>query len=106
MRLAGAAFAAAVAAAAVAGAQSLPPPGNERYVSYFDIVAFGSEVPGQETTIVNKWTGPVRYKLGGRTGAIVQYRPVIERHLETLHTFSDVRFEEIGAQEPGEQMIV
>lgn len=79
---------------------------TERYVSYFDTVVFGSEFAGRSSSIIRKWTEPVRYKLGGNTAAIAKYRPVVQGHLAQLAIFSGLKFDEIGPRDPGENLII
>ena len=55
---------------------------------------------------MRKWTGPIRYKLGGLATAVTRYRPVIEAHMAALSAFSLLEFQEIGGGEAGEQMII
>lgn len=60
--------------------------------------------------VVRKWTDPIRYKLGfnaaAGTAAVNRFRPVVERHLKVLSELTLLKFEEIGARDPGENLII
>ena len=103
MKALGFAIAIALGATAAAGQDR---PTNDQLIGYFETVVFGNEVPGREATIIRKWDGVIRYKFGGITAVVERSRGAAEAHMATLTRFSNLRFEEIAAADPGEQMII
>ncbi len=79
----------------------------DKYVEFFDIVAFGSEIASaHSTTIVRKWPGKViKFKIAGLAKEAAFYRPQIAKHAKALKTFTGIQFQEIGGREPGEDLI-
>ena len=103
MKALGFAIAIALGATAAVGQDR---PTNDQLIGYFETVVFGNEVPGREATIIRKWDGVIRYKFGGITAVVERSRGAAEAHMATLTRFSNLRFEEIAAADPGEQMII
>jgi len=79
----------------------------DKFVEYFDIVAFGSEIDtGNAPPMVRKWPGKtIKYKIAGFKKAAAFYRPTIERHARTLKKFTGVALTEIPGRAPGEDLI-
>ena len=93
--------------AILAGAQAFARPAGEaeRLTHLFDIVVFGSEIPGvAPAERVRKWSGPVRYKVAGTD--VAQWRPAIERNAKTLAALTGLTYQPIGAQESGETLVI
>lgn len=93
--------------AVLAGAQTFARPAEEaeRLTRLFDIVVFGSEIPGvAPAERVRKWSGPVRYKVAGTD--VAQWRPAIERNAKTLAALTGLTYRPIGAQESGETLVI
>ncbi len=93
--------------AVLAGAQAFARPAEEaeRLTRLFDIVVFGSEIPGvAPAERVRKWSGPVRYKVAGTD--VAQWRPAIERNAKTLAALTGLSYQPIGAQESGETLVI
>jgi hypothetical protein len=77
----------------------------DKLTRFFDIVVFGSEVPGvAPAERVRKWTVPIRYKIAG-TG-VAEWRPVIQRHMATLTGLTGIAYQEIGPKDAGENLII
>ena len=93
-----------LAAASVTAQEDWPT--NDQLMGFFETVVFGNEVPGREATIVRKWESPIRYKFGGITSTIERNRAGAQAHMATLSRFSNLEFQEIGAAEPGEQLVI
>ena len=96
--------AAAAATAAVVG--DLPAEGNARFLAAFEIVVFGSEVPGRESGSVAKWTRRIDYKLGGLPDAVEKFRPVVREHIEAIAPFTGLEYGEVAADAPDEALII
>lgn len=93
--------------AALAGAQAFARPAEEaeRLTRVFDIVVFGSEIPGvAPAERVRKWTVPIRYKLAGSD--LATWRPVVQRHAATLASLTGIAYQEIGPKDPGENLVI
>jgi hypothetical protein len=85
--------------------QARPAEEAERLTRFFDIVVFGSEIPGvAPAERVRKWTAPIRYKIAGT--AVAEWRPVIQRHTATLTGLTGIAYREIGPKEAGENLVV
>ncbi|MHB1219671.1 MAG: DUF2927 domain-containing protein [Alphaproteobacteria bacterium] len=92
-------------AASGGGVQARTAEEADRLTRFFDIVVFGSEIPGvAPAERVRKWTAPIRYKIGG--SRVAEWRPVIQRHAATLAGLTGISFREIGAKEAGENLVV
>jgi hypothetical protein len=77
----------------------------ERLTRLFDIVVFGSEIPGvAPAERVRKWSGSVRYKVAGTD--VAQWRPAIERNAKALAALTGLTYQPIGAQESGETLVI
>jgi len=77
----------------------------ERLTRLFDIVVFGSEIPGvAPAERVRKWTVPIRYKLAGSD--LATWRPVVQRHATMLVSLTGIAYQEIGPKEAGENLVV
>lgn len=97
----------AILLAAFVGMQAFARPAEEaeRLTRLFDIVVFGSEIPGvAPAERVRKWVAPIRYKIAGTN--LAEWRPVIQRHAATLAGLTGISFHEIGAKEAGENLVV
>ena len=79
----------------------------DKYVEFFDIIAFGSEIQSARALqMVRKWPGKlVKYKIAGSAKAAAFYRPTIERHAKALKTFTGLTLKEIPGKAPGEDLI-
>lgn len=95
-------------AASLAACFSLPASAADdldRLVALFDSVVFGSEIPGvAPATRLRKWTGEVRYKIGGRGASAA--RPSIQHHAAILARLTGLAYREIGAQDRGENLVI
>lgn len=96
----------ALLAAPWPGTWAAPAPGEiERLARLFDSVVFGSEIAGvAPATRVRKWSGEVRFKLGGPSAAAV--REIVHRHAAHLGTLTALAYREIGARDPGENLVI
>ena len=103
-----------LAAALAALALATPPataaelPSVEKFVDYFDLIVFRTEMKGVRNTFqIRKWPWPeIKYKLAGRAKEAARYKPVIEAHGRTLTRFSDIKFRQIPGKQRGEDMII
>lgn len=77
----------------------------DKLTRFFDIVVFGNEIKGvAPAERVRKWATPIRYKIAG--GNLAEWRPVIQRHAATLAGLTGIAYQEIGAKEPGENLVI
>lgn len=77
----------------------------DKLTRFFDIVVFGSEIKGvAPAERVRKWTGPIRYKIAGTDAAT--WRPVVQRHAATLTGLTGIAYQEMGAKEAGENLVI
>jgi len=79
----------------------------DKYVEFYDIIAFGSEIAATNTpSIVRKWPGKViKFKMAGLAKEAAFYRPTIVKHAKALKTFTGIEFVEIAGRTPGEDLI-
>jgi hypothetical protein len=79
----------------------------DKYVDYFDRIAFRSEYATSKTPhFLRKWPGSIiKFKIGGLKKPAAKYRATIARHSKALARYGAPDFVEIGGQTPGEDLI-
>ncbi|MBT3789108.1 MAG: DUF2927 domain-containing protein [Alphaproteobacteria bacterium] len=79
----------------------------EKFVEYFDQIAFRNEYSSTRTPhFLRKWPGKeIKFKIGGLKKPAERFRSVIAKHSKSLSRYGAPKFVEIGGQVPGEDLI-